>query len=132
MIKIIVSLGIALGVPIAFYVPVKILFPTLLNRINTARNHYTFSELLFRTGCLAVVLLVAEFVPNFSLLLSLIGSVCCTMLAFILPVVAELVIANNSENGIPMVTWVKDGFILTIGFVGMLLGGGTSLVEMFE
>lgn len=88
--------------------------------------------MIFRFGCCSVVLLLAEFVPNFSLLLSLIGSVCCTMLAFIMPVIGELVIANNDEHGIPKLMLVKDAIILLIGAVGMIIGGGTSIIEMFQ
>lgn len=54
------------------------------------------------------------------------------MLAFVMPVIAELVIANNDKEGIPIRALFKNSIILLIGAIGMVLGGMTSIMEMIR
>jgi amino acid permease len=76
--------------------------------------------------------IVAMAVPDLTLLLALVGSVCSTVLAFILPSICELILSHNSENGISVWCWAKNSVILTISMLGFCLGGAMSLRDIIE
>jgi amino acid permease len=76
--------------------------------------------------------IVAMAVPDLTLLLALVGSVCSTVLAFILPSICELTLAHSSEDGISVWCWLKNSVILLISLLGFCLGGAMSLMDIVE
>lgn len=127
-----IALGVLLGCPIAFFVPVQIMFSSLSNLWTFTAKHPVLSELLFRTLLMLLVAVIPASVPNLSLLLSLIGSVCCNVIAFVLPVLSEMSILHNGPNGIGFWYWLKNSLIIIIAIAGLILGGGLSLKDIIK
>lgn len=127
-----VTLGVLLGYAIMFFVAIQIMFATLSESWSFAGNHPVIAELGLRTIMVIVTYIVAMVVPDLTLLLSLVGSVCCTVLAFILPSMCELILAHSSEDGISKWCWAKNGVILLISLLGFTVGGGLSIKEIIE
>lgn len=127
-----IAAGVMLGYAIQFFVAIQIMFSSISEKWKFADTHPVCSELIFRTFWVLVTFTVAEIVPNLSLLLSLIGSVCCVVLAFVLPVLAELAIKHNEQSGIPLRIWFKNVVILFIALMGFTLGGALSLKQIVE
>lgn len=127
-----IAIGVMLGYGIQFFVAIQIMLPSISDKWKFALKHPVCSELIFRTFWVLVTFTIAQIVPNLSLLLSLIGSVCCVFLAFVFPVLAELVIMNNEETGIRFIIWFKNIVILLIAFSGFVFGGALSLKQIVE
>lgn len=75
---------------------------------------------------------VAELVPNLSLLLSLIGAVCSTVLALVLPPLIEFIILSCEDNGIGWFVFLKNSIILLISILGFVTGGYESLSKIIK
>jgi solute carrier family 36 (proton-coupled amino acid transporter) len=118
---------VLLGYAIQFFVAIQIMFPVIRQSSIIAKHHPFISELVFRTLMVLVTFLVAELVPNLSLLLSLIGSVCSTVLALVLPPLMEFIIAACEEKGASWFIIIKNSIILVLSLLGFLTGGYESL-----
>jgi solute carrier family 36 (proton-coupled amino acid transporter) len=127
-----VGLGVMLGYAIQFYVAIEIIFPSITEASKFAEKHPVFMELIFRSIMVLITFIIAQIVPSLSLLLSLIGSVCCVVLVFVLPTICELMLRHNDENGIGLWCWIKNLIILAIAFAGFCLGGGTAIIQIVE
>lgn len=132
VIKLTIALGVLLGYAIQFFVPIQIMFLSFCDSWKFVARNPVFCELLFRTLMVLVTFIVAAVVPNLSLLLSLVGSVCCVVIAYVFPAVSELIILHSDENGIGWLDWLKNGIILSIALAGFLFGGGLSLKEIIK
>lgn len=75
---------------------------------------------------------VAELVPNLSLLLSLIGAVCSTVLALVLPPLIEFILLSCQDNGISWYVLIKNSIILIIALLGFATGGYESLSKIIK
>jgi solute carrier family 36 (proton-coupled amino acid transporter) len=129
---IMIALGVMLGYAIQFFVAIQIMFSSLSEKWTFACSHPILAETLFRTLMVLVTFVIAEVVPNLSLLLSLIGSVCCVILAFVFPVLAEFIILKNKDKGIGWWVWTKNSIILFIALAGFIFGGGTSISDIIN
>lgn len=131
-VKVAIALGVLLGYAIQFFVAIQIMFPSIKNSFKFARVHPFLSELVFRTLMVLVTFAIAELVPNLSLLLSLIGAVCSTVLALVLPPLMEFIILANDEEGIGWFVIIKNSIILLISVIGFFTGGFESLSAIWE
>lgn len=127
-----IAMGVMFSYAIQFFVAIRIMFPSISSSWKFATKHPIYAELIFRTFWVLVTFAVAEIVPHLSLLLSLIGSVCCVVLVFVFPVLAELVIMDSQTYGIHKVVWLKNVIILMIALSAFILGGGLSLIRIYE
>lgn len=127
-----VSLGVLLGYAIQFFVAIQIMFVPILDYSNFVSKYPITSELAFRSLMVLLTFFVAMVVPDLTLLLSLVGSVCSTVIAFVLPSICELILTHNYENGIPFWCLVKNSVILLIALLGFSFGGILSLKEIAE
>eukprot|EP01062_Namystynia_karyoxenos_P066948 TRINITY_DN60864_c0_g1_i1.p1 TRINITY_DN60864_c0_g1~~TRINITY_DN60864_c0_g1_i1.p1 ORF type:complete len:471 (+),score=137.86 TRINITY_DN60864_c0_g1_i1:107-1519(+) len=82
---------------------------------------------LFRASVVVFAAFVASAVPSFSLFISLIGSSCCALLAFILPAMFSLQIQGVS----PMVL-LREAAVIAIGVIGAVVGTAESLGKIAE
>jgi proton-coupled amino acid transporter len=103
------------------------MMPTIKKHFKFADQHPFFGEILFRTFMVLITLAVAELVPNLGLLLSLIGAVCGTVLALVLPPLIEFIILSCEDGGLGWFVFFKNSVILVISLVGFLTGGYESL-----
>jgi len=77
-----------------------------------------------------VTLTVAVLIPELDLLLSLIGAVCSTVLALVLPPLMEFIIVSCESNQHRWFVVVKNLIILFISLLGFLSGGYESLTAI--
>lgn len=131
-VKLAIAFGVLLGYAVQFFVAIQIMFPTIKKSFKVADGHPFIAELVFRTFMVLVTFTIAEFVPNISLLLSLIGSVCSTVLALVLPPLIEFIILACQENGVSWFVFLKNSLILIISLLGFLTGGYESLSAMIK
>lgn len=131
-VKLAIALGVLLGYAIQFFVAIQIMFPSIRSTFKFADKHPLVGELLFRSVMVLVTFGVAELVPNLSLLLSLIGAVCSTVLALVLPPLIEFIILSCDENGIGWFVFVKNTVILLISLIGFVTGGYESLSSIIK
>jgi solute carrier family 36 (proton-coupled amino acid transporter) len=131
-VKLAIALGVLLGYAIQFFIAIQIMYPSIKSSIKLADKHPFIGELIFRTVMVLVTFGVAELVPNLSLLLSLIGAVCSTVLALVLPPFMEFMILSCEDEGIGWFVLLKNSLILIISLFGFLTGGYESLSRIIE
>ena len=131
-VKLAIALGVLLGYAIQFFVAIQIMYPSIRKSWNFADNNPKTGEFLFRTLMVLVTFAVAEIVPNLSLLLSLIGSVCSTVLALVFPPLIQFIILKSEDNGLNSYIVIKNTTILVISMLGFLAGGYESLSAIFR
>lgn len=130
--KLAIALGVLLGYAIQFFVAIQIMFPTIRKTFACADRHPFVSEILFRTFLVLITFTIAELVPNLGLLLSLIGSVCSTVLALVLPPLIEFMILTCEDEGVGWFVFFKNSIILLISLLGFLTGGYESLSSIIK
>jgi solute carrier family 36 (proton-coupled amino acid transporter) len=79
---------------------------------------------VLRTLIVVLIALVAMSVPRFGDFVALIGSFCCSSLAFILPATCHLVLFNGNMSRLQKCT---DVFMVCFGFIGMAFGVAEAL-----
>ncbi|KAL7010579.1 hypothetical protein ACKWTF_006281 [Chironomus riparius] len=130
VVKLAIATGVLLGYAIQFFVAIQIMFPNIQKMNNFSRTHALIGELTFRTIMVFVTLTVAILIPELDLLLSLIGAVCSTVLALVLPPLMEFILVSCEENQHKWHVIVKNLTILFISLLGFLTGGYESLTAI--
>lgn len=130
--KLAIALGILLGYAIQFFVTIEIILPSLKRSFQFFGEHPFTGEILFRTFLVLVTFAVAELVPNLSLLLSLFGAVCSTMIALVYPPFIEFIIMSSEEDGISWYVLIRNSVILIVSLIGFLTGGYESLSSIIK
>jgi proton-coupled amino acid transporter len=132
-VKLAIALGVLLGFAIQFFVAIQIMYPNVRRAIKFADRHPVFGELMFRTLMVLLTFVVAVLIPELDLLLSLIGSVCSTILALVLPPLMEFIIISceSSEERSSFVL-VKNFIILLISLLGFFTGGFEALTAIVQ
>lgn len=103
------------------------MLPNVHKMNSHTENHPLITELLFRTFMVLVTFTVAVLIPELDLLLSLIGAVCSTVLALVLPPLMEFIIMSCDETKSNWFVTIKNFVILIISFLGFLTGGFESI-----
>lgn len=130
IVKLAIATGVLLGYAIQFFVAIQIMFPNIQKMSSFSRTHPLIGELIFRTFMVFVTLTVAVLIPELDLLLSLIGAVCSTVLALVLPPLMEFIIVSCEANQHRWFIVVKNLIILFISLLGFLSGGYESLTAI--
>lgn len=125
-----IALGVLLGYAIALFAAVQIIYENISQSWKFAERHPVFSELIVRAVLVLATFTFAESVPMLGLVLSLIGSVCCSVLAFVFPALIELIVLHN-EGCIGAWIWLKNIVILLFAFAGFLFGGAVALTQIY-
>lgn len=131
-VKIIIGFGVLFGCAIQFFIAIQIMYPSVRSSIKLAEKHPFVGELIFRSLMLLVTFIIAELVPNLSLMLSLIGAVCSTTIALALPPILEFMVLSSEEGGISWFVFFKNSLILLLSLFSFLAGGYESLSGIIE
>jgi len=118
------SLGIFLGYSVML-LPVFQILETGIHCLKDADG--VWRRRCFRTGIAISTGLIGAVIPNFGLFLALLGSVACSLLAFVFPALFHLRRPDKSANSSRWVD-VKDIAIVLFGIVG----GSVSLVVTLQ
>ncbi|OXU24721.1 hypothetical protein TSAR_008381 [Trichomalopsis sarcophagae] len=129
-IKLAISLSILLTYALQFYVPVAIMWPEFVRQFGPF-NYPVVGEVLFRTILCIITFILAEAIPQLGLFISLVGAVSSTALALIFPPIISIVICWQNAK-LNKITFIKDIFILTIGFLGCFTGTYVSVTEIVQ
>lgn len=130
--NIIISCGVALGYAIQFYIPIKILFPSVQQRIKVAETHPFVGEMVFRVFVVFVTFAVALLIPNVGLLISIIGAICSNSLALVFPVFIEYLVKTRGDNRMSTFDSIKNVLILLLAVCGFLSGGYEGVLGVIE
>ena len=129
-----IAVGVLLGYAIQFFVAIQIMYSDLSDRQFMKKHiekHPRVTELIFRSLIVLVTFIVAEIIPNLGVLLSLIGSVCCVFLVFVLPVLCEMIILST-ESRIGAGVWIKNLIILAIAVIGFIAGSVVGTIQVVD
>ncbi|RDD39475.1 Amino acid transporter ANTL1 [Trichoplax sp. H2] len=104
-----------------FFTYPMMMFPVIhiLEEKFLVRNNSTSAGLLLRAGTVLLTGVIVLAIPNFSTLMALVGSCCCTLLAFILPGWFHLCIFRGE---LTKTQEVLDYGLIVIGFIGTIIG----------
>lgn len=130
--NILISCGVALGYAIQFYIPIKILFPSIQRRMKIADRHPFFGEMIFRVFMVFVTFAVAMLIPNVGLLISIIGAICSNSLALVFPVFIEYLVKTRGDNRMSTFDSIKNVLILVLAVCGFLSGGYEGVLGIID
>ncbi|XP_065190377.1 uncharacterized protein LOC135821242 [Sycon ciliatum] len=90
-------------------------------------NMEQWKSVLLRFCMVILTILIVLIIPDFSVMIALIGSTCCTLLAFILPAIFHIRIFGGK-----LTRWQMslDYFLIVVGFVGGSLGLRDALTRL--
>ncbi|KAL2729438.1 proton-coupled amino acid transporter 1-like isoform X1 [Vespula squamosa] len=81
--------------------------------------------------CSAILLVLAEAIPELGLFISLVGAVSSTALALLFPPIIELVVCWQNTNLSPFMV-IKDVTIVLIGLLGFATGTYESITAIIK
>ncbi|XP_020290475.1 proton-coupled amino acid transporter 2-like isoform X2 [Pseudomyrmex gracilis] len=131
-IKIAISLSILLTYALQFYVPIAIMWPSIVRRFGPFRWP-SIAEITFRSIMCFITFVLAEAIPKLGLFISLVGAVSSTALALVFPPIIEMIVYWH--NNISFFTIAKDVAIILIGVLGFATGtyeSVTSIIKSFS
>ncbi|EDV91934.1 proton-coupled amino acid transporter 4 isoform X2 [Drosophila grimshawi] len=132
VVKIVAALGVFFGYPIQFFVMMKILWPPVKRANGCAQKYPITMQVALRFIMVMLTFCVALVVPKLNLFISLIGALCSTSLAFVIPVIIDFVTRTQVPKGLGTLIYLKNIGILTIALLGIITGTYQSIVEIIK
>ncbi|XP_070074424.1 proton-coupled amino acid transporter-like protein CG1139 isoform X1 [Drosophila takahashii] len=132
VVKVVAALGVFLGYPIQFFVMIKILWPPIKRTNNCSQKYPITMQVCLRFFMVMMTFGVALVVPKLNLFISLIGALCSTCLAFVIPVLIDFVTRAPVPKGLGVWSYIKNILILTVAVLGIVTGTYQSIVEIVK
>ncbi|KAL6423468.1 hypothetical protein ACFW04_010213 [Cataglyphis niger] len=129
-IKTAISLSILFTYALQFYVPIAIMWPSIVNRFGPFKWP-AFAEIIFRSVICLITFILAEAIPKLGLFISLVGAVSSTALALVFPPIIDMIICWHNTN-LSFFTITKDVMIVLIGMLGFVTGTYESLTAIIK
>ncbi|KAK7462543.1 hypothetical protein BaRGS_00038399, partial [Batillaria attramentaria] len=130
-VKLMFAIAIFVSYGVQFYVPIKIIWPSIERRLHNQRLK-THGESAFRIVMVLVTAAFALAIPHLDLLIALIGALASSSLAIILPATIEFLTVVAEPERPSMVTVIKDVFLVLVGVIACVTGTYTALREIVE
>lgn len=130
VVKMIAALGVFFGYPIQFFVMMKILWPPVKRANGCAQKYPITMQVALRFIMIMMTFCVALVVPQLNLFISLIGALCSTSLAFVIPILIDFVSRTQVPKGLGTWIYLKNIAILTVALLGIVTGTYQSIVEI--
>eukprot|EP00656_Telonema_subtile_P025757 TRINITY_DN2779_c0_g1_i3.p1 TRINITY_DN2779_c0_g1~~TRINITY_DN2779_c0_g1_i3.p1 ORF type:complete len:331 (-),score=111.06 TRINITY_DN2779_c0_g1_i3:216-1208(-) len=124
--RVVLAVGLFFTYPIMMF-PVSQILDDLCLDMSDPQHPPTLKQNMLRVCLVAVTALVARSVPDFGLFISLVGSSCCALLAFVMPAAIHLEVHRDQMQ------WyygVRDLLVMLFGVVVAVLGTYISLQEI--
>ncbi|KAH8397772.1 hypothetical protein KR222_000967, partial [Zaprionus bogoriensis] len=132
VVKIVAAMGVFFGYPIQFFVMMKILWPPVKRGYSCAQKYPITVQVVLRFIMVMMTFCVALVVPQLNLFISLIGALCSTSLAFVIPVLIDFVMRAQVPKGLGTLIYLKNIVILTVALLGIVTGTYQSIVEIIK
>ncbi|KAL1443053.1 hypothetical protein MTO96_000940 [Rhipicephalus appendiculatus] len=137
VIRLIFAISIFLSYALQMYVPVQIIWPSVVKRFSLDDGKYSprvvmIFEFLMRTALVTMTFVLAVAVPRLDLFIPLVGALASSSLALILPPLLELFTLWESDHGKLMWSWLwaKNIFISVLGVLGFVTGTFVAITEI--
>ncbi|XP_030379956.1 proton-coupled amino acid transporter 4-like [Scaptodrosophila lebanonensis] len=118
VVKIVAALGVFFGYPIQFFVMIKILWPPVKRSYSCAQKYPITLQVIWRFIMIMMTFCVALVFSKLNLFISLIGALCSTSLAFVVPVIIDFVTRSQVPKGLGTWTCLKNLVILIVAIYG--------------
>lgn len=128
-VKLTIALGMLLTYALQMYVPVRILWPGVEERVGPF-NRPVLYEILFRSFLVLVTFIFAEAVPNLGVFISLVGSVSSCALALLIPALLDIVV--KMDTGVTPFVWTKNALIFLLGLIAFVTGTYASILSIIN
>ncbi|XP_024084904.1 proton-coupled amino acid transporter 1 isoform X2 [Cimex lectularius] len=125
-VRVMLALAIFLSYGLQFYVPMGIIWPFVMQRID--ERYHKVGELVTRALLVVFTFCLAVAIPNLGAVISLVGALSSSTLALIFPPVIEIV--TFWDRGLTKTTLCKDIAIALFGITGFLFGTYASLYDI--
>lgn len=130
-VKLMFAIAIFVSYGVQFYVPIKIMWPSVKRRLSSPRLK-AYGESVFRIIFVIITAAFALLIPHLDLLIALIGALASSCLAIILPAMIELLTVVSEKQRPSMITIVKDVLLFVVGCIACVTGTYTALREIVE
>ena len=135
-VKLMFGLAIFLTFALQFYVPINILWPSIVSWQKLENRPRTlYLELLFRAALVCLTFGIAAAIPKLDLLISLVGALSSSSLALIFPPCIELLV-RSGEDDLSSTRWtflmIKNLFIIIFGLIGFVTGTYIAMKKIIE
>nr|XP_040129197.1 proton-coupled amino acid transporter 3 isoform X5 [Ictidomys tridecemlineatus] len=127
-VKLMYSVGIFFTYALQFHVPAEIIIPFAVSQV--PENWALFVDLSVRTALVCLTCVSAILIPRLDLVISLVGSVCSSALALIIPPLLEIITFYSED--ISCATIAKDIMISILGFLGCIFGTYQAFYELTQ
>ncbi|PVD34912.1 hypothetical protein C0Q70_06193 [Pomacea canaliculata] len=116
-VKLMFAISIYVSYGIQLYVPIRIIWPSLEEKLHRdwQKKH---GESLLRVSFVILTAVFAVLIPHLDLLISLIGALASSSLAAILPAFIEFITLSVEKGGVSPVVIAKDVFLFLVGLLG--------------
>uniref|UniRef100_A0A8D2DBU6 Solute carrier family 36 member 3 n=1 Tax=Sciurus vulgaris TaxID=55149 RepID=A0A8D2DBU6_SCIVU len=127
-VKLLYSVGIFFTYALQFHVPAEIIIPFAISQVS--ESWALFVDLSVRTALVCLTCVSAILIPRLDLVISLVGSVCSSALALIIPPLLEIITFYSED--ISYATIAKDIMISILGLLGCIFGTYQALYELTQ
>ncbi|XP_068958392.1 proton-coupled amino acid transporter 1-like [Petaurus breviceps papuanus] len=125
-VKMLYSIGIFFTYALQFYVPAEIIIPLVISWV--PEQWELLIDLSVRAIMVCMTYTFAMLIPQMELVVVLLGSASCSILALIIPPLLE--ICTYYLDGLSFFTIIKNIFISTLGILGCIMGTYQAFYEI--
>uniref|UniRef100_A0A7N4P0D8 Amino acid transporter transmembrane domain-containing protein n=1 Tax=Sarcophilus harrisii TaxID=9305 RepID=A0A7N4P0D8_SARHA len=127
-VKMLYSIGIFFTYALQFYIPAEIIIPHVISWV--PEQWELLVDLSVRGIMVCMTYIFAMMIPQMELIIALLGSASCCVLALIIPPLLE--ICTYYMDGLSSFTVIKDVFISTMGILGCIMGTYQAFYEIID
>ncbi|XP_017487809.1 PREDICTED: proton-coupled amino acid transporter 4-like [Rhagoletis zephyria] len=132
VVKIVAAMGVFFGYPIQFFILIKIIWAPTKQSCGAAQKYPITFQVLLRFFMVLCTFGVAVVVPKLGLFISLIGALCSTSLALLIPVILDFVIRAGVPKALTTWVYLKNMAIILVSLLGIATGTYQSIVEIIK
>lgn len=132
VVKIVAAMGVFFGYPIQFFILIKIIWKPMKESCGVAQSYPITVQVVLRFIMVMCTFGVAVIVPKLGLFISLIGALCSTSLALLIPVIIDFVLRAGVPKALTTWVYLKNMAIVLIALLGIATGTYQSIVEIIQ
>ncbi|XP_054733993.1 proton-coupled amino acid transporter-like protein CG1139 [Anastrepha obliqua] len=114
------------------YVTADIIWNKYLSKRTKNASRDVLYELLIRASIVLLTFFCAVAIPDLSLFLSLVGSLCLSILGLIFPALLQICVQYGSGYGKWKIKLIKNIILVAFGIFGGIVGTSVSIVQIID